>query len=47
MNKTITRLAIMAATAMLATACETNNINPYDYADPDSGAGTEQGSATW
>ena len=30
---------------MLATACETNNINPYDYADPDSGAGTEQGSA--
>ena len=30
MNKTITRLAIMAATAMLATACETNNINPYD-----------------
>lgn len=45
MNRTITRLAIMAATAMLATACETNNINPYDYADPDSGAGTEQGSA--
>ena len=45
MNKTITRLAIIAATAMLATACETNNINPYDYADPDSGAGTEQGSA--
>ena len=45
MNKTITRLAIIAATATLATACETNNINPYDYADPDSGAGTEQGSA--
>ena len=44
MTKTITRLATLLATALLATACENDNINPYDYAGSDNGAGTEQGS---
>ena len=44
MTKTISRLATLLATALLATACENDNINPYDYAGSDNGAGTEQGS---
>ena len=44
MTKTISRLATLLATALLATACENDNINPYDYAGSDNGADTEQGS---
>ncbi len=44
MTKTITRLATLLAMALLATACENDNINPYDYAGSDNGADTEQGS---
>ena len=44
MTKTISRLATLLAMALLATACENDNINPYDYAGSDNGAGTEQGS---
>ena len=44
MTKTISRLATLLATALLATACENDNINPYDYAGSDNGAVTEQGS---
>lgn len=44
MTKTLSRLATLLAMALLATACENDNINPYDYAGSDNGAGTEQGS---
>lgn len=44
-KKTISRLALLLATALLAAACENDNINPYDYAGQGSGADVEQGSA--